>query len=498
MLSHPNIVTVFDVGEIEGRPYIAMELLDGGALDEEIGRARGLPIRDALSIGIQLANALDFAHAKGIVHRDIKPSNIARIKGADTIKVTDFGIAHIQTSEALQHTRVGTVIGTPHYMSPEQALGHKVDARSDLFCVGVLLYQLLTGQRPFEGDSVVSLSVQIAREEPRPIEQLRREVPARLRRIVDRCLAKQPEQRFQSGRELADALGNVARQLDAEGYRDGRPRGMSLRLKWAFVMAAVVAVTMALTSAFVTNRQYKAMMDQMVEHGVSLAELIATESAVPALSEDWVAVDVFVQDVTRALDLQGLSVIDHTGVVRVSSDGQYIGQPYMRTPGGVPVTHVAGTTVQRTRASSGASVLDFEAPIKFQNKRIGAVRLGLFEEPLAKVARQSWMLMALLLVITVLAVVVATYGIANYYSKPIRLMAESMDEISKGRVGYRIKETRNDEFGVLYQAFDRMAQALERRSKAPSEDMKTPALASEEMKAPVPQSIEASVPTARA
>jgi serine/threonine protein kinase/HAMP domain-containing protein len=476
MLSHPNIVTVFDVGEIEGRPYIAMELLEGGPLGDEKQTSRGLPIREVLDIGIQLAKALDFAHSKGIVHRDIKPSNILRVHGTSTIKVTDFGIARIETPEMTEQTRVGTVLGTPNYMSPEQAMGQKVDARSDLFSVGVMLYQLLTGKRPFEGDSVVTLVLRIAKEDPKPLDLLRKDVPPALRRVADRCLNKAPERRFQSGRELAEALIKVSRELNEEADSKGRPRGVSLRVKWTAIMAAVVAVTMALTSAFVTSRQQRAMMGEMIAHGAALSKLIATESAVPALSEDWVAIDVFAQEVMKALGLQGLAVIDHKDVVRVSSNPEDVGKPYQRAQGVPLVTRDQSVSAQRAQTGAGVDVLDFEVPVTFQNKQVGKVRLALYEAPLTKLARQSWALMVLLLLVTVLAVVVATYFIAANYSKPIRLLRDSMIELGKGNPGYRIAETRNDEFGLLYRIFDQLAEQIERRQGMQGPDSRLPPL----------------------
>ncbi|HEY1391840.1 MAG TPA: serine/threonine-protein kinase, partial [Methylibium sp.] len=165
-LSHPNIVTVYDVGEIEGRPYMAMELLEGEPLSEALEKGQSLPVRDVVVMGIQLARALDYAHARGIVHRDIKPGNITRVKGTQTIKVLDFGIAHMDSAAGEQRTRVGDVLGTPQYMSPEQTQGEKLDGRSDLFSAGIVLYQLLTGQRPFQADSLVALALKIAKEEP--------------------------------------------------------------------------------------------------------------------------------------------------------------------------------------------------------------------------------------------------------------------------------------------------------------------------------------------
>jgi serine/threonine-protein kinase len=466
MLSHPNIVTVFDVGEIDGRPYIAMELLEGGPLSEVLHEGEGMQVRDVIDTGIQLASALDYAHSRGIYHRDIKPSNIIRLQDGRTVKLADFGIAHMAAREVTEHTRIGTVIGTPHYMAPEQTLGQKVDGRTDLWALGVILYQLLTGERPFDGDTAVTLAYRIAHEEPKPVGELRGDIPAPLRRIVMRCLAKAPEKRFQTGQELVDALKKVARELAAEADVDakGRPRRIPLKLRLALAMAAVVAATMALVSSYVVNRQYQTMLDQTVAHGASLAKLIAAESAVNALSEDWVGIDVLVQDVSRALEVRGLSVADGDGVVRVSSDAAIVGQPLPKSAGESVRTREQGVTVVRERDAAG-STFEFQTPVTFQGKAIGAVRLGLPEEPLAAAARQAWWLMLVLLLVTAATVGLATYLLVERYSKPLRTLRESIEDITAGRFESRIGERRNDEFGELYQAFDAMAAQLQAEAK---------------------------------
>jgi serine/threonine-protein kinase len=466
MLAHPNIVTVYDVGEIEGRPYIAMELLDGGPLNEKMPAGEGLPIRDVLQMGMQIANGLDYAHSKGIFHRDIKPSNIMQVGDGRTVKIADFGIAQIESLAAADQTRAGTIIGTPHYMSPEQATGTRVDGRSDLFSVGVMLYQLLTGVRPFEAENMVSLVYKIAKEEPRPVTDLRKDVPPALRRIIERCLSKSPDGRFETGHELADALAKVWRELDANADRKGRQRGMPLKLKLAIGMTALVAATMAVTSAFVTHRQYQTMLKQAVEQGASLTKLIAVESAASALSEDWVGIDVLVQDVTRELDVDAISVMDRNGTVRVSTLDGAVGK--LLTPfKGEPITAGStGVAVHRAAGTNGAPVFSFQVPITFQGKSVGAVYLTLPEEPLAAAARQSWLLLLLLLAVTAATVGLATYLLVERYAKPLQLLRESLGEIAMGHMGYRIREERNDEFGAVFRAFDDMAEQLERGAQA--------------------------------
>jgi serine/threonine protein kinase/HAMP domain-containing protein len=460
-LSHNNIATIYDVGEVEGQPYIAMELLDGEPLDDIMDKGTTLPMREVLEIGIQLARALDYAHSRGVIHRDIKPSNLVRLKGTRNIKVTDFGIAHIETREGAQQTRMGSVLGTPQYMSPEQALGQTVDGRSDLFSVGVVLYQLVTGQKPFSGDSLMGLMQSIVKDEPKPPEQWRPDIPPSLRRIIKRCLAKQPDKRFASGGELADALIKVLREVREDTERSKGARIIPLRVRWALLMGLIIAVTMAVTGTIVYNRQHAAMMEQVMDYGASLSKFMATESAVSTLSEDWVAIDVFIQEAMKTQDFHDITVIDHAGRVRVSSNPALVDHPYQRPTGDVVADAHAGVNIFRYADSKGSGVIDFEAPITFQNREIGRVHLGIMERPLNRVARLSLFLMGLLAVVTVLAVIIGSYFIANRYSKPISLLKDSMAEIGRKRFDYRIAEKRNDEFGELYQAFDDMAQALQ-------------------------------------
>jgi eukaryotic-like serine/threonine-protein kinase len=466
-LSHSNIVTVFDTGEIQGRPYIAMELIEGTPLSEIMRPGESLPIRDVCDIGAQLARALDYAHGKGIFHRDIKPSNIIRVKDSNTVKVTDFGIAHMHDA---QQTRKGSVLGTPQYMSPEQAMGLKVDGRSDLFSVGVVLYQLLTGQAPFEASSLVTLAHRIAKEEPKPIDELRRDVPAALRRVVERCLRKTPDKRYASGAELAQALGKVIAEIDEEGVEAGKPRIIPLRIKWTLFMALVVALTMAVTAAVVKQRQYDAMMGQATEYGASLAKFLAAEVSVAVLEEDWVTIEVLVRDIMETQRFHHISVLDAKAVVQVSSDADALGKRVSARPGEEQIdARPDRVVVRRYLRADGAAILEFDAPITFLNgdKRIdlGRVHLGVPEEPLARVARLSLGWMAFLALITVAAVTLATYIMAQRYSRPLRLLQESMEEIARGRLDYRINEKRNDEFGEAYRAFDSMAQALQRRAE---------------------------------
>ena len=202
-LNHPNIVTVYDAGEDNGILYLAMELIEGSTLDVLIRTQRTIPTTQAVDIVRQICAGLDFAHSKGIVHRDIKPANIM-LAAHGLVKITDFGIA--RAGEAM--TITGQVVGTPNYMSPEQVLGRALDGRSDLFSVGVMLYEMITGERPFEGQSITTIMYKIVHETPIPPRRLDSTIHPGLSTVVERALAKSPEERFSSGAELARAVQN--------------------------------------------------------------------------------------------------------------------------------------------------------------------------------------------------------------------------------------------------------------------------------------------------
>jgi eukaryotic-like serine/threonine-protein kinase len=205
-LSHPNIVSIYDRGEAEGTYYIAMEYLDGRSLKELVVARGPLPIGDAIEFTRQVLGALRFAHRKGVVHRDIKPHNV--MADADgRLKVTDFGIARAGVS---QMTEAGSIIGTAQYLSPEQARGAAVDQRSDLYSVGILLYEMLTGTVPFTGESPVEIAMKHLSDAPKPPSLERPEIPPDLDMVVLRALAKNPDDRFQTAEEMDAELDRVA------------------------------------------------------------------------------------------------------------------------------------------------------------------------------------------------------------------------------------------------------------------------------------------------
>jgi serine/threonine-protein kinase len=222
VLSHPNIVTIYDAGEDHDLSYIAMEFLEGGDLKEHASKEALLPIRQTLELVADVADALGYAHEKGVVHRDIKPANLMLLNNG-AIKITDFGIARAVASSK---TKTGVVKGTPFYMSPEQIKGIKVDGRSDIFSLGVVLYELLCGVQPFRAEDLTSLIFKITADEPEPVTDHNPKVPKAVVQIIAKALAKDRDKRYQKAQQMASHLRIVVEKMDElDAKKKAQPAG---------------------------------------------------------------------------------------------------------------------------------------------------------------------------------------------------------------------------------------------------------------------------------
>ena len=248
-LNHPNIVTVHDISQADGVTFIAMECVEGKTLDQLIPR-KGMPLNEALKVAVQVADALVRAHAAGIVHRDLKPANIM-VNEHGLVKVLDFGLAKLTEVEprtkddatrtlTAAHAEEGTIVGTVAYMSPEQAEGKNVDARSDIFSFGALLYEMITGHRAFQGDSNLSTLSAVLHQEPKPIE----DVPRDLEKTVARCLRKDPDWRFQHMDDVKIALAELREEPVSAKLPAVAAEGARLR-PWLLPVLAILVAALA-------------------------------------------------------------------------------------------------------------------------------------------------------------------------------------------------------------------------------------------------------------
>ena len=236
-LSHPNIVTVHDIGQDQGTVYIAMEFLEGEPLDKVIERKK-FGVEEIVDLGIQMGEALHYAHQRGIVHRDVKPSNII-LQPTGRIKITDFGIAHIEDPAAPVQTQAGEILGTPAYMSPQQATSQPVDGRSDLFSLGVILYELATGRRPFVGKNLAAIFHSVTHDHPSPPADTNPEVPLNLSQIIMKCLSKIPEERYATGEALAEDLKNCLQKGETGSAKEAAT-SKKKKMVPVFITAAVI------------------------------------------------------------------------------------------------------------------------------------------------------------------------------------------------------------------------------------------------------------------
>lgn len=464
-LTHPGIVTIFDVGEDGQRPFIAMELLEGVTLAEFAARFRPLLLRNVLKIAIQLTEALDYAHRHGVVHRDIKPENIIVTSATVNIKVMDFGIARTLNDPDWRADDDGYVAGSPHYMPPEQIRGQATDARADLYSVGVVLYELLTGHTPFRGHDLAQLLTRVVEDPvpaPRPIVP---DCPDALIEVALRLLAKRPEERYQSAGELLVDLQRLEEER-AERERAGAGhRIVPLRLRWAAIMGVVVAVTLLVAATLVYQKQNSVMTDLAFDYGETLAGIISVESAEDLLLEDTIAVQGRLRDMQANREIALLNVADHRGNVVASSDPETIGTPYVPPPEDQLLTRRGDRAVWSVVGPDGRELFLFETPVHYQDHEIGRLQVALSTRSLAQANRATVTALGLLALVTLLAVLLGAYILARRLQVPLDTLRGALDQISQGRLDTRIRTRRSDDFERVYAAYNAMADSLEARMK---------------------------------
>jgi eukaryotic-like serine/threonine-protein kinase len=462
-ISHPNIVTVFDVGRSGTRPYITMEFLDESSLADQLAAGTKFGLKEILNLGIQLARALDHAHARGIVHRDVKPGNIMLFQHAQVAKITDFGIARLDRSDDLQKTNAGTILGTPRYMSPEQAAGKELDGRSDLFSLGAIFYELLTGKKAFDSPNVATLILQIMQKDPEPIRTLAPGVPVGLRRSVNKLLSKSPERRFGTGAELAKALERELASIEAQEEEAKRNRFIPLRLKWVAMVGGVLSIVLIASMSIVYYIEARVIRNQVIDSGAALAKLVAQQTAVPVLGQNWVPLESFVADASARGTFDYLAVTDHDHVVKAATAKELVGKAYAPLPGATTVVKASDFTASSVSLPDGRDAMLFETPILFQKTEIGRLYLGVSQDGVNRVLRSMLMMLSSLGLLTVLSAIAMLYVFGKLLERPLRLLTKSLEDFGGGDTDRRISEVRNDELGQVFTAFNHMAAKIQAR-----------------------------------
>ncbi|MBE7217714.1 MAG: protein kinase [Caulobacteraceae bacterium] len=476
-LNHPSIVTVYDVGEVDGYPYIAMELIEGRTLNAVVRERGKLSPEEVVGVGVQLADALRYAHALNVVHRDIKPSNVMLLPDGRSIKILDFGIAHVTEGEGYDEddglkTQIGQVLGSPRYMSPEQALGRELDGRSDLFSVGVVLYELATGRKAFSGVSPATLALQITQQEPPPLSEVASDTPRGLQFIINKLLAKRPERRFRDGAQLGEALRREQAASDAvRAEAQTKRRYLPLQVRTTLLVVSITAIALGASIGTVLVRQQAAMQQLAVTFGSAMAAFVANNAALraadnatlPPDQRDWLPTQAFVEAAASDPNVRALTVVDADGIVRGSKTASLVGSRYRPAPSERAVSAVDGDAVSETADGAG---LRFLRPITYAGRPYGRVDLVLSRGSLRSVANLSKLLMGILGLVTLGSVGFASYIVARTLAAPIRRLKAALTDVAAGDLDFRISHNRKDEFGELFDAYNLMSSNLEEQIAA--------------------------------
>ena len=274
---------------------------------------------------------------------------------------------------------------------------------------------------------------------------------------------KQPDKRFRTGHELVEALQEAATEIAGNKHRKKPPRLIPLRVKWTIIMASAIILAMTISLLIIYNKQQRTMADQLLEYGVSLAKFIATDAAEPILSEDWISIELDVQEISADQGFVFLGIIDHQGIIRGHSQKENIGKT-QHFPDQAPVMTVDDTNIYKQRVSDG-EIFSFTTPILFQNKNIGRVYLGLSRETLTEVNTMTlYMMLGILFTVSAIVILI-TYMLAKTLSSPVKTLREAMDEINNGNFDHRITKKRRDEFGQLFSKYNAMAESLQEQEE---------------------------------
>jgi serine/threonine-protein kinase len=461
-LSHSSIVTVFDVGEIEGAPYI-MELIEGNDLGVILEEKQPLTLKQTLTIMLHLAKALDYAHNTKIVHRDIKPDNIILLPDNESIKVADFGIARISENEEAQKTQLGSVLGTPRYMSPEQALGSEIDGRSDLFSVGTIMYEMLTGNKAFDAQNMGTLMMQIAQEQPTTIKSINPNIPVGVRQIVQKLLQKTPEKRFQDGASLATAIISELTALQEQQDEQKKHKYIPLKYKLTLFAVSIVSLVLIISMNMIYSKQSDAMTKAAVDSGSSFAKFIANETAVPLLSEDWITLETFINDAASRDTFSYLIVTDRDGVIRGASDATLVGQSYQADENAELISETEDVLTTSSSLENDYHVFNITTPVLFQSTEVGSIVLGLSQKSLDEVKSTTGRLMFFLAAITLSAIALIMFVFGALISKPLRTISRNLTSFGEGDLDARISLERSDEIGRVILSFNQMASSVQKR-----------------------------------
>lgn len=460
-LGHPGIVTIYDVGIWQERPFIAMELLEGENLDDYLQKNGTLSLEQAADLAKQLTLALDYAHQNGVIHRDLKPDNILVLDGGRRFKITDFGIAHVEHLflEDEGGKTNEKIMGTPAYMSPEQITGHGVDFKTDLYSLGVILYQVTKGELPFQAPNYAAMMQAVLHMNPQPINIVS-EQGFMWQSIIFRLLQKNPDHRYDSSDELLTEIETLAKELTQNKEGLAGIRFVSMRARWAISLSAVVLVVMILGMVWVYNKQNKLMNQLVFDYGNSMVQIISSETAELLLLDEDVALQAITVDIADNSQIQHLSIRNSQGIVQSSSQPEQINKPFELPQASELQQQNKDAKIYSNLTDYNQEVVLFDSPITYQDKQIGHAFIAISRSNLKSATQSSLLAMIIWMFLIMLAVFSGVYWLANRFIQRVNQTRHVIRELRNHGQADILKVDTHDEVGRLQQEVNDLSQKL--------------------------------------
>jgi serine/threonine-protein kinase len=457
-LSHPNIVQIFDVGEVDDAPFIVMELVDAQSLDEWMRHQSDLPLETVIDIVEQLAAALEYAHSKGIVHRDLKPSNVL-IESSGRVRLMDFGVAYLhEPTQETDHTHdEETIVGTPYYMSPEQLAGKTPDQRSDLYSLGVVMYQLVFGNLPFEASTIRDL---VALIQASDVNLSTSHCPHAVKKVIRRLLHKKASFRYSNATELRQQLSALELELSHSSNRWSE----RITATWLYTaaVAGVFSIVLLGFLMFTLNDLSKNLSGVLSDYGSMLVQQTKDQVDEALLLGDDLALNAMTEQVAKNDQIEYLYITDHSGVVKATTASTGVGTTY-KTPSALePLGLNQGSRVgQITPAGEGDRIYHFNSPITFNGKQIGSVIIGLSAHSIDDVWWRTTTVLGLFILFACLSIPALVYVICRFFTNEFKQLGKALQGLYVGNYFTRLPVSKIDEVGYAKRQFNELAEQME-------------------------------------
>ncbi len=468
-LGHPSIVTIYDTGIWNGRPFIAMELLDGETLDEYLFQHSPLDLGTLIKLARKLTEALEYAHRQGVVHRDLKPENIFVIDDGKNFKITDFGIAKIESgfleeqSSSANEEGVAIaedkVMGTPAYMSPEQITGQGIDNKTDFYSLGVILYQASKGELPFKAINHAAMLQAVLQQNPEPLH-LNSEAGLVWQSIVFRLLQKNPDLRYDSATSLLEELGALEKEHQENQKGLASVKFVSMGAKWAITFSAAVFLVMILGMVWVYKKQTDLMTQLMFDYGFSMTQIIATETAEPLLLEESLSLQSITEKIAENHQILHLNIRDQKDLIASSSKPLEIQNAYQISEEYEEVSNTVHGIVYLDRSSFSENAYHFDSPIIYQNKEVGRVNVAIGKSNLNQATRSSLLTMIIWMLLIILVVFLGIYWLAKRFAQRVNLSRQKIHDIRVYGETESLNINAYDEVGRLEQEINLLSQKI--------------------------------------